>query len=115
MSFTAAMRRKGLAMIEGLKLIVPGSDLIELCKSEAAKKLASADNIQKILDTVGTEVAAGNVNSNTTVNDNGKERMKSMRGEAAELLFHSKYIVADEKYLLERQDLHRLGVVKSAY
>lgn len=102
-------------MIEGLKLIVPGADVIELCKSAAAKKRASADNIQKVLDVAGAEVASGNVNSSMAIGANGEVRMKEMRREADELDFYAKYIVPEEKYQLERDDLCRLGVVKNMY
>lgn len=98
-------------MIEGLKVIVVGTELVDLCKAQAARlrdKAVLARKNEAVLKEAPVEFSSSNVNQ-------FKDRAAECDSEADELDFTAKHIALGESYLLDSSDLRKLGIVKRAW
>ena len=102
-------------MIEGLKVTVLGTELKQLCLQRAAhhsQRAASYENQIKSLE----EAKVGNMKYSggdpvKTLKDKQFEHLAGV----AELSFIADHLRLEEWYLLDRQDLAKLGISKSYY
>lgn len=104
-------------MIEGMKVLVAGKELILLCKTRAIHHLERAEKAQLKIVSMKQLMVEGGM-TNTSSGDPVKtleDRRDSHESEAAELTFTADHLVADETYLLGRDDLMKLGIAKSRY
>lgn len=102
--------------IEGLKVTVPAAELKTLCHARAKWHEGRADFYKK------TKKALPDADEGTPTTSNSKspdemmqERIDRHRVEAAELVFIAQHVDSKAVYLLDRSDLHKLGIVKERY
>lgn len=99
-------------MVEGLKVTVKGGELIELCFKRAEyhrKRVAAYAKGEKALDEnelEGMNYSGGDPKRALA------ERKKKHDDEAAEMEFIAGHLLPDDDYLLDRNDLMRLGIVR---
>lgn len=87
--------------IEGLKVTVPAKELAMTCRDRAKWHEIRAVFYEKTKNAL-PEMPEAMM----------KDRIDRHRGEAAELLFIAAHLDSKAVYLLDRSDLHKLGVVK---
>jgi hypothetical protein len=104
-------------MIEGLKVTVPGPELVAMClrhaefhESRVAFYLGQKEALPEI-----DEETPDFSNVSKKPREMMSERIKTHKAEAQELRFYAKYLKAGEDYLLDRSDLSRLGIVSNRY
>lgn len=104
-------------MIEGMRVTVSGKELVLLCKNRAIHHLERAEKYQLQIVSMKQNMIEGGM-TNTSSGDPVKSlenRRDSHESEAAELTFTADHLVADETYLLGRDDLMKLGIATSRY
>mgnify|MGYP006908208059 CR=1 FL=1 len=104
-------------MIEGLKVTVNGVELRSLCMDRAGHHRERARAYQEQIESMGDldlAVGAGKF-SNGDPRDDLKEQKTGHDASAAEMAFIAEHLIEDEKYLLDRADLAKLGICKRAY
>lgn len=110
-------------MIEGLKVTVSGTELRELCHARAEhhrNRAAQYDKKLAVLEPDDSDSEAGKMAGlmgSTTANPAKQlqERRNEHVQQAEELTFIAKHLDTDERYLLDREDLQRIGVVAGRY
>ena len=102
-------------MIEGLKVTIKGDELQRLCDKQAAHHTERAKAYRDQLESM----RAANIEP---ANISGGDPLKALLSkeqehevEAAELDFYAAHIKRDEEYLLDRQDLVKLGIAKNRW
>lgn len=103
-------------VIHGLKSIVNGLELRQLCNDRAAALRSEAVALAAQADAMPQEVTVTNMGKSSS-QPNAKvaqTRIKATRsvGEAAELDFIANHVAVDTLYVLDAMDLRRLGVSK---
>jgi hypothetical protein len=108
-------------MIEGLKVTVAGTELRDLCAKRADYHRTRAAAYSKKIAAFGkgddgddeSESQLHALMSSTTANPAKQltERHRQHIAAAEELEFTAAHIDASERYLLERDDLMRIGVI----
>lgn len=105
--------------IEGLKVTVPAKELAMLCRDRAKWHEARAifyEKTKNALPDAEEEMPPDMTTSNSKRPEAMmKERVDQHRSAAAELLFIAGHLDSKAVYLLDRSDLHKLGVVKERY
>jgi len=104
-------------MIEGLKVTIPGSELVAMCLRHAEfheGRVEFYSSQQEALPEIDDDVPEFS-NVSKAPQQMMKDRIKVHKTEAQELRFYAKYLKADEEYQLERNDLAKLGIVTSRY
>lgn len=104
-------------MIEGMRVTVNGKELILLCKNRAIHHLERAEKYQLQIVSMKQNMLEGGM-TNSSSRDPVKdleERRSQHESEASEMEFTANHILAEEEYLLGRDDLVRLGIAKSRY
>ena len=102
-------------MIEGLQVKVVGQELRELCETRSkyhSERALVYEQQAKAMEEAKIEGA--NVSGGDPV-QNLKSKMESHLAEADEMKFIAAHIDINECYLLGREDLYKLGIVKSKY
>lgn len=100
-------------MIQGLKVTVAGVEVHDLVEKRVAfHRERSEFYAGKVKLLEGVELNAGS--SVDAVRDLEGKRDQHSR-DAQELAFYADHLDRQETFLLDRSDLQRLGVVKSAY
>lgn len=108
-------------MIQGLKVTIPGEVVASLLKKKAEYHHRRSKEYQQTFDTL--------VGALGPLKDENAPKMSSMRDprqeaeagverhskNARENEFLSEYVNTKEEYLLDANDLHRLGVLESRY
>jgi hypothetical protein len=100
-------------MIEGLKVKVKGLELMDICRKRALELRAKAEAVERQVDAiaeVGIE-ATGSSDPKRALAD----RRRNLEADASELDFTAAHLDAAEDYLLDRSDLARIGIWRSAY
>jgi hypothetical protein len=104
-------------MIEGLKVTITGTELVELCLKHAVfhhDRVAFYETQKHALPEIDENVPEFS-NVSKAPQQMMADRIKHHQTEAAELRFYAKYIKAGEEYLLDRNDLAKLGIVTNRY
>jgi hypothetical protein len=103
-------------MIEGLKVTVDGQELIELCDKRAKHHRDRAAVYRNQVQVMQENKIEGM--HNTSAGDPTQqlsEKAKTHEGDAEEMEFIADHIQSDERYLLGREDLAKLGITRSRY
>lgn len=103
-------------MIEGLKVIVDGSELVDLCMNRSAWHLERSNLYRNQALSMEQNRLEGM--QNTSAGDPATQLKEKARGHEAdyeELVFIAKHVVLQEQYLLCRDDLTKLGITRSRY
>lgn len=102
-------------MIEGLKVTITGAELRELC-------LKRSDHHLQRVEAYAAQEASMSQNQIEGMSYSGgdpkkvlTEKRKQHEWEASELQFIATHLDPSEKYLLEGEDLIKLGICKSRY
>ena len=98
-------------MIEGLKVIIAGTELVTLCESRAKyheDRAAFYASQKEALPDIDENLPTFN-NVSKRPQEMMQERIASHKSEAAELRFIGAHIKVDESYLLNREDLGKPG------
>lgn len=101
-------------MIEGLKCIIPGTEVAELARAEAKKLRDRAEKLAavKVVDSqLGDDELAEKGSNVNKVRQDVEDRIKSLRTRAAELDFIATHIKTTEEYELSQSDLKVLGAL----
>ena len=103
-------------MIEGLKVTVRGSELRDLA-TERADFHASRAKVyaDQIASMKANEIEAQPNYTNGNPIDNLENRRASHANQEKELRFIAAHLEIPETYLLDRDALHRLGIVTDRY
>ena len=96
-------------MIEGLKITIRGSEVVEIARAEAARLTKKAERYEANADLLRDDA----MNNSSAESMRGKA--KTDRREADELLFIAAHIDVSENYQLLLSDLCKLGVVERGY
>ena len=102
-------------MIEGLKVTINGPELVKLCTDRATHHENRAATYARQIDSMKEDAVEGMQYTNGDPVKNLEGRMSHHQRESSELTFIAKHIDKSEQYLLERQDLEKLGICKSRY
>ena len=102
-------------MIDGLKVMVPGEELIQICLNRVTELHAAADKNEQLAKAFDREMEAVGKTSNIGPRDGLEEKAKRQRSEAQELAFLAAHLNRAETYQLDRSDLVRIGVVKEQW
>ena len=102
-------------MITGLKVTVPGKRVLELIQArgsyhhaQAAKYLKQKNNLNDLeSETIGKMSNDPRASFQASADKH--------TADARELAFIAEYLDTSETYLLDRNDLNKLGIVASAY
>lgn len=104
-------------VIEGLKVTLPADKLVELCKKQAEYHGIRAQAHAKQIEMLKQNDIADTSNSNSSgrsVIENHESRKLGHESEQAELLFIADHL-SPAHYLLDANDLVKLGIRKRAY
>lgn len=103
-------------MIEGLKVTIEADELKTLCEARAKFHDERARFYEQQKEALPDIDAAVPTFSNVSKRpqDMMEERILSHKAESAELRFIAAHLKCDS-YLLDRNDLHRLGIVARTY
>ena len=103
-------------MIEGLKVTVDGSELVELCLSRSQWHSERAELYRNQALSIEANKLEGMHNTSAgNPAEQLKEKAKTHEADSSELNFIAKHLVPGESYLLGREDLQKLGITKSRY
>lgn len=102
-------------MIEGLKVTVSGVELAKLCVDRAKHHLERAEKYQLQITSMNADRIEGMSYTNGDPVKTLEDRKSTHESEAFELDFIARHIVESETYLLQREDLVKLGITKSRY
>ena len=102
-------------MIEGLKVTVDGKELVTLCKDRVRHHLERARTYQEQIVSMKQAAIEGMAYTNGDPIRALEEKRVQHESEAAEMQFISDHIDAAQTYLLNREDLVKLGITKSRY
>ena len=103
-------------MIEGLKVIVDGPELVDLCMGRSVWHLDRSRLYRQ--QAVAMEANRLEGMQNTSAGnpvDQLKEKARGHEADYEELQFIAKHVDLKENYLLGRDDLVKLGITKSRY
>lgn len=102
-------------MIEGLKVTIKGAELRELC-------LKRAEHHRQRAKVYADQTASMEANEIEGMHYSGGDPMRQLQdrqdlheSEAGELLFIGEHLNLAEEYLLERNDLQKLGICKGRF
>jgi hypothetical protein len=102
-----------ISMIEGLKVTVLGSELKGICMARAdfhMKRATFHEKQKEVLEEEGLEDSMSNIQNAPKF-----ARIKDHRASADELIFIANHLKLEEEYLLDRSDLHKLGISNGGY
>ena len=102
-------------MINGLKVTIAGSELISICKKRAEYHEDRAATYAEQVQRMQADAIEGAQYTNGNPIQALKERQAKHEGDHGEMLFIAEHLVASESYLLDREDLVKIGVTKSRY
>ena len=103
-------------MIEGLKVMVEGKELAELCWERSTWHIERAQLYRNQALSIEQNQLEGMANTSAgNPIEQLKDKARSHESDAAEMKFIAEHIVSSETYLLERDDLVKLGITKSRY
>lgn len=99
-------------IIEGLKVTIAGTELKKLAQTRAAFHLERAKFYTKTKSQLPDDDAAvAASNSGKRPEEMMQERIRTHNQEASEFVFIADHLDIKAKYILDRTDLYRLGVV----
>lgn len=105
-------------MIEGLKVVVVGEELAQLCAVRAKHyRLRAVDyetQAQKLADALA-EISEANYSNTGDPADQIKAHKQVNQAKAEELEFIGAHIKSSETYLLSQDDLARLGIGRQRF
>jgi hypothetical protein len=102
-------------MIEGLKVTVGGSELQKLCAARARHHEEREEVYANQIETMESNQIEGMAYSNGDPVKALKDRQAQHENEGREMRFIAEHIDLGETYLLDRDALHRLGIVVNRY
>lgn len=110
-------------MIEGLKITVPGTEVQRLLSERANYYRSKAERYRKTWEALQATMGALDVEEeapklssmNRDPREEAKNGMERNEGKAQESEFLAKWIDTSAVFLLDKDDLYRLGVVESRY
>lgn len=105
-------------MIEGLKITVSGTELRTLCLTQAGKLKAKAERALEQADVYETAEVQTGVQQSTSNRDPVEDLRAAAvthNSNAQELVFIADHLEPLETYLLGREDLYRLGIIKERF
>lgn len=98
-------------MVEGLKLIVPGSEVRTLLLKQHDEYINRAVRARKAVELLGADADHGMVSKVNSARD----QAESFQSRAAELKFMADHTDTNETFLLDRHDLTILGVCSTPF
>lgn len=101
-------------MIEGLKVFVSGVEVADLARERARLHEERAALYEKSIEDLASS-AEDLKGTSSNPNEQLRARADEHRSSAAEMLFIAEHISPTETYLLDREALFRLGIVKNRY
>lgn len=102
-------------MIEGLKVTINGAELVKLCEQRAEHHRQRAATYESQREQFEANQIEGMGYSNGDPRRTMQEKASEHANDAAELEFIAKHLDPAERYLLDRNDLHKIGVCKRGY
>lgn len=99
-------------MIEGLKVTVDGEELKKLCHEQAEHHGRRAEHYRSQLATLDSLT---NENSSMRPGEAARNKITEHEASDAELRFIAAHVEDNETYRLNRDDLIRLGIVRSRW
>ena len=102
-------------MIEGLKVTVDGTELMELCFARAKYHDDRAIAYKKQIDSMELSKIEGMQYTNGDPIGALRDKLTQHVNEGLEMEFIANHIVLAEEYLLDSAALHKLGICKSRY
>jgi hypothetical protein len=107
-------------MIQGLKVTISGTDVSGLAITRAEFHKARAATYQRQVDSMKSDRAEGTEDQEQAKYSNVdplvqlKDKVTSHLAQESELRFIAKHIDMSERYLLDYQDLQKLGIISTA-
>ena len=98
-------------MVEGLKLIVPGSEVRDLLLRQHDQYICRAVKAQKAVELLGADADHGMASKMNFAHD----QAESFQSRAAEFKFMADHTDISESFLLDRHDLTILGVCSTPF
>ena len=99
-------------MIEGLKVTIKGTELQKLCRERAAYHEGRVTIYMKQL----SDMDRAEIESTNLSGGDPKRALKDKQNDhecqISELRFIADHLIATEEYLLDREDLEKIGIVK---
>jgi hypothetical protein len=102
-------------MIQGLKVTVPGPELVLLCTQRAEYHRERADQYDTQIESMMVNQIQGMSYTNGDPIKSLQDRKSKHDSEAEEMTFIAAHIAISESYLLGNEDLVKLGIVRSRY
>ena len=102
-------------MIEGIKVTITGTELRDLCLARAEHHVNRQNAYTQQLESMKFNQIEGMSYTNGDPIKSLEDKRLEHANAGAEMLFISKHLKPDEEYLLDRNDLFRLGITKSKY
>jgi N12 class adenine-specific DNA methylase len=99
-------------MIEGLKVFVKADELKQLCIARADHHKGRAEHYRSQLPTLD---ALNNPNSSMRPGEAARAKIVEHEANEAELRFVAEHLDKNETYMLNRDDLGRLGIVRNRW
>jgi hypothetical protein len=94
-------------MIEGLKVTITGLELQKLCAERSGHHSNKAQILREQLPTLDSLQVP---NTSNRPGDDARTKIKSHEFKAAEMCFIAAHIVPEETYVLDDNDLLKLGI-----
>jgi hypothetical protein len=102
-------------MIEGLKVTVPGPELVLLCTQRAEYHRERVDAYDAQIQSMESSQIEGMAYTNGDPIKALQDRLTKHDNDANEMTFIAAHIAISESYLLGNEDLVKLGIVRSRY
>lgn len=108
-------------MIEGLKVTVPGTEVQRLLNKQVEHYREKSERYRKTWEALSASIGTLAVeevpkfSSSRDPRDDAKAGMERNEGKAQESEFLAKWVNTSETFLLDKDDLYRLGVIETRY
>lgn len=102
-------------MIEGIKVTIDGNELKELCESRAAHHRERAATYEQQASNMKEAQIEGMNYTNGNPINTLEDKQHRHANEADELKFIADHVALEETYLLDTNDLNKLGITRSRY
>jgi hypothetical protein len=102
-------------MIEGLKVTIAGTELRDLCETRSKYHLNRVQGYKTKLEQVKGLDLSGSGKSSVDPTEEIENKIREHDLSAAELQFIADHLDTHESYLLDRNDLYKLGVTSRSY